>query len=1122
MKMEFLREVAKIFSNPSLLKIGNVNPNYLQRFTFVFPNKRSMAFFRKYLGEEYGKINRAPDGSPMPVFSPGMYTTSDLFSDLSGLQTADYLTLIVELWKCYTGVQKKHAAAAGVAAADFKEEPLDDFIFWGDLILSDFSDVDQYLVDAKQLFTNLKDINELNSDFSWMSEKQRNAAERLTGVKDFWKRVTTGMNGGNAAGGLTDGNKGESYKKRFLDTWEILYPLYIHYRDTLKSKGIAYGAMQYRAVAEAISSSALKLGASDNDESDVVVRKLEALGSAVFVGFSAPNNCEKTLMRFFRDKQNADGSPAGYFYWDYFSEMIKAPQNKSSRLIESCVDEFPSNPAIPFTGSPESAAEDGSVSAGAGPNGCTFDVYPVSGNIGQTLAASEILKKICSGYDYAAPGFDLRGEALKTAVVIADENLLLPMLSAVPAGFRDEKGRPCVNITMGYPLAATGVASLANLLSALHTTLRVKNGRTMLYGNVLLDLLTHSYVKSINENDAERLRKHIIDSNKFFIESGEFEDGFENLPDVNGHMHSLHLSAEFKEFLKLLIPAGIMASSEENGGLISAIVEYQSVVLDYVSNYVSVSEKGYIFQYTDVLNSLKGNNLSIVLPRSAYSIIRKTVGNLSVTFKGEPLMGLQIMGALETRALDFENIIYLSFNEGMFPKNGEQKSCIPYFLRKSFGLPTYETQDSISAYNFYRMIQRAKRVCFVYSTDSEGMKVGEESRFIKQLRYDFGVRPAYHNVNLPMPENFSVSYNKVEKREEDVKLIIGNYFDSEPNAKGSRHFSASMLNSYIDCPLRFYFENILGVEVEADLTESVDGSVFGSIFHKSMQLIYNSYTEKLGTKIISGKFLEKVMKDLFPACKTDGSFSGNGSEQLNDFIADGFRDALQVDMIEGENLVIRELVERYVYNTLAADFKRANEIGQFSFMGTEVMILDKYLGANFIAFFDRIERGPDGAVRISDYKTGNFKPDVINQYYSENEHASIINDDEMGGVLDALFDMSGGRDVSRKILMQLFIYAMMWDEYGKKSEQDKIADAGKDIYVTIYPVRKIKSQGLVTLKVTHGNIAAFKIRLAALLNDIRSNAGQNAEFKMCVSKEPCNYCDYAGICSRGSEKNDNR
>ncbi|MCI1721165.1 MAG: PD-(D/E)XK nuclease family protein [Bacteroidales bacterium] len=1085
MERQFLRQVASIFSNPSLLGIKGEDANYLSRFTFIFPNKRSMAFFRKYLGEEYDKVHKTPDGFPMPVFSPGMSTISDLFSDLSGAQTADYLTLIVELWKCYSAVQKEHAIAAGVPEADFKEEPLDDFIFWGDLILSDFSDVDQYMVDAKQLFINLKDVNEINSDFSWMSDNQINAVKRLGGVE-----------------------KKELYKKRFLDTWEILYPLYVNYRDTLKKKGIAYSAMQYRAVAEAVKSSALKLGASATDEEDVIISKLDALGSAVFVGFSAPNNCEKTLMRYFRNKKNLDGTPAGYFYWDYYSDMIKAPQNKSSRLIESCVEEFPSFPEIEDAAK---VAKDKSAAAKNGVNDCTFDVYPVSGNMGQTLAASEILKKICGGYDYSAPGFDLRGEALKTAVVIADENLLLPMLSAVPAGFRDVKGRPCVNITMGYPLSATGVASLANLLSAIHVSMRVKNGKSLLYGNVLLDVLTHSYVKSINKNDAEKLRKHIIDSNKFFIGAEEFEDGFENLPDSKGRKRSLNLSAEFKQFLKLLVP------NIDGANLISSIVEYQNRVLEYVSNYVSAAEKGYIFQYSDVLNSLKGNNLSILLPRSAYSIIRKTVGNLTVTFKGEPLMGLQIMGALETRALDFDNIIYLSFNEGMFPKTGEQKSCIPYFLRKSFGLPTYETQDSISAYNFYRMIQRAKHVSFVYSTDTEGMKVGEESRFIKQLRYDFGVKPVYHNVNLPMPENFTAKYKKVVKREEDTRNIVNGYFDASPDAEESEYFSASLLNSYIDCPLHFYFSKIMGVEVEAELTDSVDGSVFGSIYHKCMQLIYNKYTEEFATKTITGKFVERLMKELFPSGKTDGSFSGPGSSKLYDFILNGFKDALQVDVIEGENLVIRELVERYIYNTLAADFERACQIGEFSFMGTERMIKGKYLGANFIAFFDRIEKGPDGVVRISDYKTGFFDPALINKYYSEDQRVSIIDDDEIESVLDVLFDMSGGRKPSDKILMQLFVYAMMWEGNGNGNEP---GDANDNIDVTIYPVRKIKSQGLVTLRVTKSNIVAFKKRLATLLNDIKSGGEGNDEFKMCKDLSPCGFCDFANICNRGAEVKD--
>jgi hypothetical protein len=471
------------------------------------------------------------------------------------------------------------------------------------------------------------------------------------------------------------------------------------------------------------------------------------------------------------------------------------------------------------------------------------------------------------------------------------------------------------------------------------------------------------------------------------------------------------------------------------------------------------------------------------------------------------------MGALETRALDFENIIYLSFNEGMFPKTGEQKSCIPYFLRKCFGLPTYETQDSISAYNFYRMIQRAKHVSFIYSTDTEGMKVGEESRFIKQLRYDFGVRPVYHNVNLPMPENFKASYKKVVKRDEDIRSIVENYFDAEP--RGSKHFSASLLNSYIDCPLHFYFANIMGVEVEAELTDSVDGSVFGSIFHKCMQLIYNDYTENLKAKTISGELVEKIIKELFPAGKADGSFAGPGSSKLNDFILNGFKVALQVDVIEGENLVIRELVERYIYNTLIADLERSGKVGEFTFIGTEKMILGKYIGANFIAFFDRLEKGPDGVVRISDYKTGYFDPGIINKYRSDNKGVSLISEDEIESVLDTLFDMSGGRKPSDKILMQLFVYAMMWAECEDNPERDV-----NNIDVTIYPVRKIKSQGLVTLRVTRSNIIAFKKRLSKLLDEIKSKGEGNEEFKMCKDVSPCEFCDFASICNRGAEVKD--
>ena len=301
MKSKFLEQVAEVFVGKDL-----------SRHSFIFPNRRSSVFFRKYLGELSGK----------PIKAPVILTVDELFERLSTLTVIDELSLLFRLWQSYTKVQRSHQHRKGVKEENLYNEPLDEFFYWGKILLSDFNDIDQYLVDPKQLFTNLEDLQNLSTGFEWLNERQMEATKRLSAMS---KNISDKL-----------------IKKRYFDIWDSLYEVYADFSAALKAEGKAYPALRMRVVAEDL---------------DACSDKLAELNTVVFIGFSAPTVCEKRVMEHLQKSSKA------LFYWDYYSEFIKAPDNKSSLLISKCVEEFPGE-VLPYT-----------------EGGCSYQVIPAAGQV---------------------------------------------------------------------------------------------------------------------------------------------------------------------------------------------------------------------------------------------------------------------------------------------------------------------------------------------------------------------------------------------------------------------------------------------------------------------------------------------------------------------------------------------------------------------------------------------------------------------------------------------------------------------------------------------------------------------------------------------------------------------
>lgn len=943
MENQFLREVARCFVADNRMEC-----------TFVLPNRRSVKFFQRYFGQEWGKRWKRP------LFSPRIVTINEFVQDLAGLDAADPVEQLYILYKEYIAIKYG-------SAEDTAKEPFDDFVHWGDVILKDFNDIDKYMVDSRQLFTNVKELKELETDFSFLSSSQ------LDAVRCFWTNYLKG-------GAFTE-------KKEFFSSiWGMMHSLYENFNNSLKERGVGYEGQIYRAVADGI-----KERKFDNE--------------VVFIGFNAPNVCEKRIMQHLRDCGKGD------FYWDFYGEMLTDPLNGASELIRKCVEDFPSKYAIKGETVPMGEQK---ISVFASPSG-----------IGQAFVVADILEKLFPGEEVDD------AESFSTAIVLPDENMLMPVLNSIPQKFRS------INVTMGYPMAASPLASFMTLVKQMQSDVKHgKVGKTFYHAS-LLELLSHEYVKRLAPEEGKRIRREVIEGNM-----------------INVPVGSAVLSVE-NEFL-----AKVFAIAEGADG----IMGYLMGLLEYLDTLLDGWDREFVYRYYQQVNRLR--KLQIPMAESTcYRLVEQLCRGIVVPFRGEPLAGLQVMGTLETRALDFDNVIIVSANEGKFPQSNVANSIIPYNLRVGFGLPTYELQDGIAAYHFYRSISRARNVYMIYDTRTEGLSVGEESRFVKQLRYHFQVPLQEMAVSVPPLIDNSREPLKVEKKGEVMEKLLSMY-----TGNGSRSLSASALSNYIACPLKFYVENVEGMVEEDEVAESVESNVFGSIFHHVMEQLYKEHEGK----IVGKETVAALMKE---------------NDRIGKLILEGFVEYMHIEELEGQHMIVEALLRKYISLALAEDMQAA----PFRYVAGErkfryiLPVYDGKWGVNFKAFVDRIDVLAEGNMtRIVDYKTGSVTaPD------SKFE-------------LPVLFDKDG--DGRYKAIAQLYLYALIYfSEALEKGEQIK------DTLLTIYPLKKIAREHPMQLLLEHDSLLEFKSLLVKCVEEIFN---EDVPFFANPQEKHCGYCKLQAICQR--------
>lgn len=829
----FLKQVAHDLYNKTE---GNFT-----KVAIVFPNKRASLFFNEYLAQE----------SDRPIWSPTYVSISELFRQSSDLSIADPIKLVCDLYKVF---QK----------ATGSKETLDDFYFWGEMLIADFDDADKNMADTHALFSNLKDLNKLMDNYDFLEEGQKEA------LSQFFHNFSI--------------NQVTELKQRFISMWNVLGDIYTEYKALLESQSIAYEGMLYRQVIEQLDVEALPYN------------------KYIFVGFNVLNKVEHTLFK----KLNEAGK--AMFYWDYDTFYLNKTPHEAGEFIRRNLRDFPSElPASFFDNLNQ-------------PKEVTFIESPTEN--GQVRYLPQWIRE------------NLTSQEKETAVVLCNEALLQPILHALPDNVKH------INITMGFPLSQTPAYSFVNALMELHTSGYNPNNGRYLFAEVI-SVLKHPYTRQLSP-EAEKLEQTLTRDNRFYPLPSELKQ--DNVLELlfTPRRNNLDLCSMLSEALK------------------EVAVIYQQQAASHSDAFDQLYRESLFKTYTLVnrFHTLIESKELNVQAGTFQRLLTRVMSSSSIPFHGEPAIGMQVMGVLETRNLDFRHLIMLSVNEGQLPKAGGDSSFIPYNLRKAFGMTTIDHKIAVYAYYFYRLMQRTEKVTLVYNTATDGINRGELSRFMLQFLIEWGYPVLRKQLEAAQSPQDSTPI--IIEKTPDVMERMKSVFDIRNNPKAL--ISPSALNCYLDCPLKFYYKYVALLSAPDEVTADIDSAKFGSIFHYAAEHIYKALTAH--GKLISKENLETLLKD---------------EVRLQTYVDNGFKELFfnlpqnEQPEYNGIQLINSAVIVKYIQQLLRNDLRYA----PFTFVGSEQRIFENIeictstgdIQSRIGGIIDRIDSKGE-SLRIVDYKTG--------------------------------------------------------------------------------------------------------------------------------------------------------
>lgn len=777
----------------------------LNRIAVVFPNKRASLFLNDALARIAQK----------PIWSPAYITISDLFRQNSSLSVGDPIRLICLLYKCFKEITDPENKS---------EETLDHFSGWGQLLISDFDDIDKNMAQAHDVFRNLRDYHEYD-ELTYLSEEQKELLKR------FFDNFSD--------------DQDSRLKERFLKLWNNFNNIYDTFRQSLRSKGLAYEGMLYRDVAE---------------QEDLNF----SYDSYLFVGFNMMQKVEKTICKRLQQQGKAK------FYWDFDTYYMHLG-NEAGHYLRELLQLFPNEL-----------------------DNADKDIYDhLADENKQISIVSAPTENIQARFvnDWLKQADRIR-DGRSTAIILCDEHLLPSVIHCLP----DEVSN--VNVTTGYPLSDTLIASfvmhLSKYKSAAHPT---------------------PYM-------LRRIKRHPYST---FLDDGIFSE----ITETN---------LEFLEWLLRQVKQIAVKLSETNA---DDQMQNESLFRMYtlLNRLKTITESG----------ELDANRMIIL------QLIQQLIQSTSIPFHGEPAAGLQIMGVLESRNLNFSHVLLLSCNEGKLPKGVNDASFIPYAIRKAYGLTTVDNKVAIFSYYFHSLLQRATDITICYNNSTEDGHTGEMSRFMLQLLIEYPHK--VNRVSLQSGQKQMLIQPKERTKDKETMEVLNNFNSLSPSA----------INRYLRCPLQFYYCYILGLRESNDTEEGeIDDRLFGNIFHRAAQLLYDNL----------GKNIQKEMlKDLL-----------DHPSKIERFVDQALIEempSLSLDSLNGLQIIKRQVIICYLERLVQID----EQLAPFDIMGNEKGV---YTNLSFttsqgsrtiriggsIDRLDKVTNTQTGqqSIRVIDYKTGSRLP----------------------------------------------------------------------------------------------------------------------------------------------------
>lgn len=942
----------KTFHESLVAHIDGSSLNELKSHCYVFPTKRGGVFFKRSLLERFGDQN---------FILPTILSIEDLVQEMTGFNITDELTLLFNLFQVY---QKRD-----------KDLEFDKFYAWGKVILKDYDEIDRYMADAKQIYSALQNIKEIDHVFGYNDE--------LRGIIERYRT-------------LTEKKEKTKLLTEFLKIWQEVGNVYVEYQDTLLKEEKAYGGMLYRNLAEI-----LKQEHFDHKYDHYHICGFNALSKSEEVIFDALVKAE-----------------IGTLYWDVDTYYLKDKREEAGDFVREYEQKWPDSVWI------------NANSLEASKN---VTVHAVPQLMGQAHLAADLMAEAI------ALGF----KPEESAIVLADEKLLLPLLYAIP--MEDQK----LNVTMGYPMKSTVVYDFALSYLELMRRAKVVGDDVIFHVYDLRPFLSNAYTAIFHEGIYDHL-------NHWFVQEKKNKVGLKALME---RIKSPELRA-------------LLGAKTDWEVLSKAFKSYLTTVFyHFKASENGVADREFIYFFLKSLNQLN----DYLKTRDGFSlrlikkIIQEHFRSIKIPFEGEPVRGFQIMGFLETRTLDFKNIIVLSTNEGKIPAGRSLNSYIPYGLRRVFELPTFEEQDAIYAYHFKRLIQRAENVHFIYDNTVAADSTGEVSRFVlqqlrlyKQLPNYKVEEKTYEGIIPPQTDKGTIRIEKGPK----VMHMLERYLEGN---EAEKFLSPTSLTTYVSCPLKFYFQYVARFSEQDQVEEDIDARNLGIVVHEVLEKLYMPY---LGQEV--SKDQVKLLKSLVEK-KLIVSLEENKIIQPNQQLA-------------GRDLVTKRVMEQMVQKVLDLDIKQA----PFKVVGLERNDFQYYVSlpsgekVKIGGTIDRIDE-KDGVTQIIDYKTGKVKLSAMQQLKLPAEEYT-----------QAYFE-----NPELKSGFQGYLYSLL--TRGHLSDQVRIG---------ILSMRHL-SQGTQWLRagqlVPEEVITAFDTRLKEMVQEIYN---PEVPFTQTEDLKQCEYCAFNRVCRR--------